>query len=67
MYLEMDKYYVNMSILISALCLISVGWTCQSQSQSYITTDSQSASSSWCQAPIWDPRPIFLILSLIIF
>jgi hypothetical protein len=23
-------------------------------------TDSQSASLSWCQAPIWDPRPIFL-------
>jgi hypothetical protein len=21
---------------------------------------SQSASSSWCQAPIWDPWPIFL-------
>jgi hypothetical protein len=37
------------------------------QSQSYITTDSQSASLSWCQAPIWDPRPIFPILSLIIF
>jgi hypothetical protein len=24
-------------------------------SQSFITTDSQSASPSWCQAPIWDP------------
>jgi hypothetical protein len=23
-------------------------------------TDSQSASLSWCQAPIWGPRPIFL-------
>jgi hypothetical protein len=30
------------------------------QCQSYITTDSQLANSSWCQAPIWDPRPIFL-------
>jgi hypothetical protein len=29
-----------------------------SQSQSNITNDSQSASLSWCQAPIWDPRPI---------
>jgi hypothetical protein len=28
----------------------------QSQSQSHITTN----SPSWCQAPIWDPRPIFL-------
>jgi hypothetical protein len=42
------------------------GRNCQSQSQSYITTDGQSASLSWCQAPIWDPRPIFLLLSLII-
>jgi hypothetical protein len=31
-----------------------------SQSQSHITTDNQSASPSWCQAPIWDPRPLFL-------
>jgi hypothetical protein len=29
------------------------------RSRSHITTDSQSASPSWCQAPIWDPRPIF--------
>jgi hypothetical protein len=28
--------------------------------RSHITTDSQSASPFWCQAPIWDPRPIFL-------
>jgi hypothetical protein len=32
----------------------------QSQSQSHITIDNQSASPSWCQAPIWDPRPMFL-------
>jgi hypothetical protein len=37
------------------------------QSQSYIATDGQSASLSWCQAPIWGPRPIFLFVSLIIF
>jgi hypothetical protein len=36
-------------------------------SKSYIMTDSQSASASWCQTPIWDPRPIFPLLSLIIF
>jgi hypothetical protein len=36
-----------------------LGLTSQ-QSQSYITTDSQSASPSWCQAPIWDPWLIFL-------
>jgi hypothetical protein len=27
-----------------------------SQSQSYVTTDGQSASLSWCEAPIWGPR-----------
>jgi hypothetical protein len=31
-----------------------------SQSQSHNTTDSQLATPSWCQAPIWDPRPIFI-------
>jgi hypothetical protein len=30
-----------------------------SQSQSYVMTDGQSASMSWCQAPIWSPRPDF--------
>jgi hypothetical protein len=30
------------------------------QSQSYATTDSQSASVSWCQAPIWGLRPDFI-------
>jgi hypothetical protein len=35
--------------------------------QSYITTDSQLASLSWSQASIWDLRPNFLLLSLIIF
>jgi hypothetical protein len=34
------------------------------QSQSYSTTDGQLASLSWCQAPIWDLRPIFLLLSV---
>jgi hypothetical protein len=31
----------------------------QSQSQSYVTTDGQSASLSWCQAPIWRIKAIF--------
>jgi hypothetical protein len=39
---------------------------CQSQSQSYITTDSQSASPSWCQVPIWD-RDHFIPFSLRLF
>jgi hypothetical protein len=29
------------------------------QSQNYVTTDGQSASQSWCQAPIWGLRPDF--------
>jgi hypothetical protein len=36
-------------------------------SQSHITTYSQSASPSWYQAHTWDLQPIFPILSLIIF
>jgi hypothetical protein len=37
----------------------------QSQSQSYITTDSLSASLSWYQAPTWDPtRDQFFPFSL---
>jgi hypothetical protein len=39
----------------------------QSQSKSYITTDSQSASLLWRQAPIWELRPILPLLSLITF
>jgi hypothetical protein len=31
----------------------------RTQSQSYVTTDGQSASLSWFQAPIWGPRPDF--------
>jgi hypothetical protein len=30
-----------------------------SQSQSYVMTNGQSVSLSWCQAPIWDLRPNF--------
>jgi hypothetical protein len=39
--------------------------SCSSQltAQSYITTDGQSASLSWCQAFIWGPRPDFLLPS----
>jgi hypothetical protein len=31
----------------------------QSRSQSYVTTDGQSARLSWCKAPVWGPRPDF--------
>jgi hypothetical protein len=32
----------------------------RSQGQHYLTTDGQSACLSWCQAIIWERRPIFL-------
>jgi hypothetical protein len=32
------------------------------QNQSYLMTDSQSASPAWCQASIWDLQPISLSL-----
>jgi hypothetical protein len=35
-----------------------------SQSQSHITTESQSASPACYQTPIWDPRPIFFFLEI---
>jgi hypothetical protein len=34
--------------------------TAQNQSQSYLTTDGQSASMSWRQATFWDLRSIVL-------
>jgi hypothetical protein len=37
--------------------LTTDNWTGQSQSQSYVTTDGQSASLSWNKAPIWGLRP----------
>jgi hypothetical protein len=44
---------------VSALvCRLTQNFDCN-QSQSYVTTDSQSASQSWSQAPIWGPRPDF--------
>jgi hypothetical protein len=34
-------------------------WKEQTQSQSYVTTDGQSVSLSWNEAPIWDLLPDF--------
>jgi hypothetical protein len=42
------------------LCLHNPNISFWSWSWSSFATDSQSASLSWCQAAIWDPRPIFL-------
>jgi hypothetical protein len=44
--------YIMAPELISAACFIN-----SSRSQSYVTTDGQSASLSWCQAPMWGLRP----------
>jgi hypothetical protein len=41
----------------SAVGLISI--SVLSESESYITTDGQSASPSWNKGPIWDLRPDF--------
>jgi hypothetical protein len=45
----------------SLLTMATLNWLDynSSQSQSYITTDGQSASLSWCQAPISGLRPDF--------
>jgi hypothetical protein len=51
---------IGVAAEIRTECLKSLP-TDTTQSQSYITTDSQSASPSWCQEPIWEPRPIFPI------
>jgi hypothetical protein len=38
---------------------------CQSLSRSYLTTDSQSASLSWCQATIWTRVKFFSLLQIL--
>jgi hypothetical protein len=35
----------------------------KNKSEIYVTTDGQSANLSWCQAHIWGPKIIFLLLS----
>jgi hypothetical protein len=47
----------TLSLHCNALRSALVSQSRLSQSQSYVTTDGQSASLSWCQAPIWDLRP----------
>jgi hypothetical protein len=38
---------------------LHVGWSAGVESESYVTTESQSASLSWNKAPIWGLRPDF--------
>jgi hypothetical protein len=49
--------------LLSPLRLIHAGPTYASES--HITTDSQSASLSWCQAPIWVRHQFFFLLEIV--
>jgi hypothetical protein len=44
-------------------CFLRILSQSRSRSRSYMTTDGQSASLSWCQALVWDPLPIYLLLS----
>jgi hypothetical protein len=44
----------------SSSILLSLGLFLLSESESYVTTDSQSASLSWYKAPIWAYDQIFI-------
>jgi hypothetical protein len=55
-------------MLLNDVCLTNLSeesLTTESESESYITTDDQSASLSWNKAPIWGLRPdIYLSLTI---
>jgi hypothetical protein len=55
-----DTTDVKGTVFLLLLVLVQSNCLTPCQSKSHITTDNQSASPSWCQAPIWDPRPICL-------
>jgi hypothetical protein len=55
----------NIQICVRTLYLRPL--SVRAKSKSKLHYDRQSASPSWCQAPIWDLRPIFPLLSLIMF
>jgi hypothetical protein len=62
--------YILQRSLVSLATILIGSWSVMPhlrirfQSQSYIGTDDQSASLSWCQTPIWGPQQMFLLLSL---
>jgi hypothetical protein len=49
---------VSSQSVMSSL-VVACWWIVRREWVSYITTDGQSASLSWCQAPIWGLRPDF--------
>jgi hypothetical protein len=55
-------------------CNSTLSWSLQPpshhwliSSQSYVTTDGQSASLSWCQAPIWGQDKILITVKTVVF
>jgi hypothetical protein len=52
---------VSANVVPSSSILVTLR---QYQSQSYLTTDGQSASLSWYQTPIWNPWPTVLYTSM---
>jgi hypothetical protein len=52
-------WFTNRSLLLRMTSHLRINHT--SQSQSYVTTDGQSASVSWCQATIWGLRSDFFL------
>jgi hypothetical protein len=51
-----SKKYGMLVSSVSANIAFAIFSAIQSQIQSYVTTEGQSASLSWLQAPIWGPR-----------
>jgi hypothetical protein len=52
-------WFTNQSLLLLRLRSATVLRMSRSASESYVTTDAQSASLSWNKAPIWGLRPDF--------
>jgi hypothetical protein len=59
---------IEVSLFVASYYSQGHGEVCtgtESESESYVTTDSQSASLSWNKAPIWGLRPdIYLSLTI---
>jgi hypothetical protein len=60
-----NHYEVFLSFLVQSPWNLGTQLLAESESESYITTDSQSASLSWNKAPTWGLRPdIYLSLTI---
>jgi hypothetical protein len=54
-----NHYEVFLLFVVQSPCMLGTQLNCQSESESYITTNGQSVSLSWNKAPIWGLRPDF--------